>query len=113
MVDRTYALCSCKNVPMASSEKRGVTNPRAVRFFCHPERGCRVEGPPRSDSTVRHSRAVVLRFRDHRAREVITRSFEKLNRIRSDLAHELFGEVEILDESVADDSGKSLRGGPL
>jgi hypothetical protein len=25
-------------------------NASAVLFFCHPERGCRVEGPPRSDS---------------------------------------------------------------
>jgi len=37
---------------------------------------------------------------------------ERMNPTWSDLSRELFGEVEPPNESVADDPGKSLRGGP-
>jgi putative endonuclease len=37
---------------------------------------------------------------------------ERMNPTWSDLSRELFGEVAAADENVADDPGKSLRGGP-
>jgi len=37
---------------------------------------------------------------------------ERMNPTWSDLSREMFGEVEVADESVADEPGKSLRGGP-
>ena len=44
--------------PQRPSVVRGRTNNhRSATLFCHPERGCRSEGPTRSDSNARHRRA--------------------------------------------------------
>ncbi len=47
--------------PQRPSVVRGRTNNhRSATLFCHPERGCRSEGPTRSDSNARHRRAFAL-----------------------------------------------------